>query len=100
METRGCGDVALRCLALSSSCTGSKLKPPLLPFMVFNRSNVACLLVSNDAAGSLSLLPLSFSTSLNIMLYRSILVSGISTSRSELVGIAGTARPWFSFDWR
>lgn len=64
----GCGDVALRGLVLSipSSCS-------ILSLMVFSFSRVACRRSSSDA-----LVPFGFSTPLNMTLYRSNLISGIS----------------------
>jgi hypothetical protein len=66
----GCGEVALRGLVLSSTISSS-----LPSLMVFSFSRVACRLSSRD-----DFVPLAFNTPLNMTLYRSSLISGISTS--------------------
>jgi hypothetical protein len=68
----GCGDVALRgrIPSLSSSFSSSSL-------MVFSLSRVACRRSNSD-----DLVPLGFNTPLNMTLYRSSLMSGISMLRS------------------
>ena len=71
-DSVGCGEVALRCLTtlLLPSST------PVLSFLVFSFSSVACRLSSSDDLGSFG-----FNTPLNMTLYRSSLISGISTLR-------------------
>jgi hypothetical protein len=77
----GCGDdVDLR---LSLSLPSSSI----LSLMVFSFSSVACLLSSSD-----DLVPFGFKTPLNMMLYRSSLISGISmpSNPEPPVGMEGT----------
>lgn len=67
--------------------------------MVLSFSNVACRLTRSDGA---VLLPSGFNTPLNMMLYRSSLISGISISRkpeppSERLGVAESTGAGLAF---
>lgn len=91
----GCGEVALRCLVRSFSISSASI----LSSIVFNLCSVAWRLDNNDPEGS------CFGggwprTSLNMMLYRSNLVSGIFTSRNDAIGGGFPCGCRYAFPWR
>jgi hypothetical protein len=73
----GCGEVALRGLVFSFASSVS-----ILSLMVLSFSRVACRRSSSD-----DLVPFGFNTPLNMTLYRSSLISGISTSRNPALPV-------------
>jgi hypothetical protein len=73
----GCGEVALRCRVFSIASSVS-----ILSLMVLSFSRVACRRSSSD-----DLVPFGFNTPLNMTLYRSSLISGISTLRNPALPV-------------